>query len=89
VLDRGVCDQTTEFLKLFWHRTGIGIVKSLEHRLADVRQIGVVTPNQLDEQGFLGFEMMIKTAGQDPCFVGDLLQRCAQSRSCDDRVRGP
>ena len=51
------------------------IVQPAEGLLGDAIQIVVVAPKQLDEDRFLGLEMVIEAAGQDSRGVGDLLQR--------------
>jgi hypothetical protein len=55
--------------------------------LSDAIQIGVVTPDQLDQDGFFGFEVVIQASRQDPGGVGDFLERGAQARGGDQRSR--
>ena len=59
-----------------------------ERLVGDAVQVGVVAPEQLDEDRFLGFEMVIQAAGENSCRVGDLLQRGAQPRTGDQRRGG-
>ena len=88
MLDCAACDRTAQFDDLFGDRPRIGVVESLQCGLADAIEVGVVAPDQLDEDRFLRLEVVIETAREDPRGIGDLLQRGAQTRRCDDGVRG-
>jgi hypothetical protein len=64
------------------------LVEPLAGDVADVIEIGVVAPDQLDQDRFLGLEVVIEAARQDPCGVGDLLEGGAQTRGRDQRSGG-
>jgi hypothetical protein len=51
----------------------------------DAVQVGVIPPEQLDEDRFLGLEMVIQAARQNSGRVGDLLERSTQARGRDQR----
>ena len=55
--------------------------------LPDAIQIGVIAPDQLDQDRFLGFEVVIQASRENPGGVGDLLEGGAQSRGGDQRSR--
>ncbi len=65
-----------------------GIVQAALRVLGDAIQIVVIAPEQLDEDRFLGFEMVVEAAGENACGVGDLLQRGAQTRRRDQQGSG-
>ena len=44
-------------------------------------EVGVVAADQLDEDGLLGFEMVVKAAREDARGVGDLLQTTCAVRT--------
>jgi hypothetical protein len=52
---------------------GLPLVEALHALGRDAVQVGVVAQHQLDEQGFLGFEVVVQAARQNPCGVGDFL----------------
>ena len=56
-------------------------------RFADTVQVCVIAPDQLDEDGFLGVEVVIEAAREDARGVGDLLQRGTKTARRDDGVR--
>ena len=51
--------------------------------LSDAIEIGVIAPDQLDQDGFLGLEVVIEAARQDAGGVGDLLEGGAQAGGRD------
>ena len=88
MFDRTSCDRTTQFGDLLGDRPRVGFVEPLQCGLADAIQVGVIPPGQLDEDRFLGVEVVVETARENPRGVGDLLQGGAQARGRDHRVGG-
>jgi hypothetical protein len=62
-------------------------IRSLLGERSDAIQIGVITPDQLDQDGFFGLEVVIQASREDPGGVGDLLEGGAQTRGGDQRGR--
>ena len=48
--------------------------RSVPARFADAVEVGVVTPDQLDEDRLFGFEVVVEAAREDACRIGYLLQ---------------
>jgi hypothetical protein len=55
-------------------RVRLGPLQVVERALGDVVQIGPVALDELDDDCFLGLEVVIQAAGQDAASVGDLLE---------------
>ena len=53
--------------------------------LGDTIQICVITAHELTEDRLLGFEMMIEASRQNPCCIGDFMQRGVRTGACDHR----
>ena len=81
-----VCDHRSEFDDLLGSGSRV-CVQSLLGDLPDAIQIGVIAPDQLDQDGFLGFEVVIQASREDPGGVRDLLEGGAQARGGDQRGR--
>src|SRR4030095_1912913 len=80
-----VRNRRSELGDLFGDGSRVRRVESLLGDLPDAIQIGVITPDQLDQDGFLGFEMVIQAPRQDPSGVGNLLEGGAQTGGGDQR----
>ena len=80
--------RTSKCGDLFGGGTRIRLIEAFQSDLADAVKVGVVTPDQLDEDGFLRLEVVVQTAREDACRVGDLLQGATQARRGDDGIRG-
>ena len=65
-----------------------GVVEHVEGMRGDAVQVGVIAPKQLDEERFLGLEMVVQAAGLDSGRVGDVVQRGPQARRGDQRCGG-
>ena len=87
MLDRAAGDRTSKLGDLFGDGTGIGLIETFQRELADAVQVCVIAPDQLDEDGFLGVEVVVEAAREDARGVGDLLQRSTKSGRRDDGVR--
>ena len=87
MLDRAAGDRTPKLGDLFGDGAGIRLVETLQRQLADAVQVCVIAPDQLDEDGFLGFEVVVEAAREDARSIGDLLQRSTKTRRGDDGVR--
>jgi hypothetical protein len=74
VLDGALGDRAAQFGDLFSDGARVGFIEALQRRLPDAVQVSVVAPDQLDEDGFLGVEVVVQAAGEDARSVGDLLQ---------------
>ena len=82
-----VRDRRSQLDDLFRNGPRVRFVRSLLGDLPDAIQIGVIAPDQLDQDGFFGFEVVIQASREDPGGVGDLLEGGAQSRGGDQRGR--
>jgi hypothetical protein len=79
-------DIASQFGDLLGSWARVGAIDTFESGIADEVQIDVVAPDQFDEDGFLGFEMVVQTAGENARGVGDLLERASQARRRDDGI---
>ena len=84
-LARSPCSRSTIRSKADRESGSSSLVQRL---LGDAVEIGVIAPEQLDQDRFLGLEMVIEAARQDSRGVGDLLQRGTQTRGGDQRCGG-
>ncbi len=73
MLDRAPCDRASKCRDLFGSGRGVRLVEAFQSVLADAVEVGVVTPDQLNEDGFFRLEVVIKAACEDSGGVGDLL----------------
>ena len=87
MLDRAAGDRTSKLGDLLGDGAGIRLIETLQCHLADAVQVCVITPDQLDEDGFLGVEVVVQAAREDARSVGDLLQRGPKAGRGDDGVR--
>jgi hypothetical protein len=76
-------------------RVGLGPLQVVERPLGDVVQIGPVALDELDDDRFLGLEVVIQAAGQDAAGIRDLLDGRPQPgggeqpRGCLEDLRSP
>ena len=87
MLDRAAGDRASKLGDLFGDGAGIRLIETFQCQLADAVQVGVIAPDQLDEDGFLGVEVVVEAAREDARSVGDLLQRGTKTGRRDDGVR--
>ena len=88
MFDRACGDLASELRDQFGDGPGVGFVEACQRTLADAVEVGVIPPDQLNEDRLLRIEVVVEAAREDACGVGYLLQRAAQARRGDDRVRG-
>ena len=71
-----------------WTLEGDAIKKQFVCRdFPDAIQIGVISPDQLDQDRLFGFEVVIQASRENSCGVGNLLEGRAQTRGSDQRGR--
>src|SRR6267378_3189202 len=58
---------------LFGGWTGVRLVEAFQRDVADAVEVGMVTPDQLDENGFLRLKVVVEAPREDARRVGDLL----------------
>ena len=87
MLDGAAGDRTPKLGDLFGDRARIRLIETFQRQLADAVQVCVIAPGQLDENGFLGFKVVVEAACEDARSIGDLLQGSAKTRRCDNGVR--
>lgn len=88
IAHRTTCDIRTELDDLVFHSGRVVGIETLQTEFAGPGEIGVVATHQLQQQIVARLEMVIETAGEDARCAGDFLQRCAQTRCGDQRLRG-
>ena len=85
--DGAVRDRRAQLADGFRSGSSVGSARFLPGDLPDAIQIGVIAPDQLDQDGFLGFEVVIQASREDPAGVRDLLEGSPQTRGGDQRRR--
>ncbi len=75
--DGALSDRRAEIHDPVERRPRVGLVQPGLGAFGDAVEVLVVAAEQLDEDRFLGFEMVIEAARQDSRGVGDFLQRGA------------
>ena len=87
MLDGAMRDRRSELDDPFRNGPRVRFVESLLGDFPDAIQISVIAPDQLDQDRFLGFEVVIQASRENPGGVGNLLEGGAQTRGGDQRSR--